>query len=166
MRDRDSVMRGGVKPLWLRLVGVLAALAMLLTGMVATATADAADNASGDVKLVWGRDMFSVKDAIRGVRDGDAWTPDLNITDEFDDYADTLDYGRDFYGWNTKADGTGDWYRFRRTSDKVVVEQAPKLANGKVKYPEGGVLYAQWQTRHIDKVQLQQTKVRKSDSRT
>ncbi|WP_052382079.1 immunoglobulin-like domain-containing protein [Bifidobacterium reuteri] len=172
MKGRDSVMRGGVKPLWLRLVGVLAALAMLLTGMVATATADAADNASGDVKLVWGRDMFYVKDAIRGVRDGDAWTPDLDTTGD-SDYADTLDYGRDFYGWNTKADGTGDWYRFRRnfgrdssTFNKVVVEQAPKLANGKVKYPEGGVLYAQWQRQtsgQYDKVQLQQTKVRKSD---
>lgn len=149
MSDRDSVMRGGVKPLWLRLVGVLAALAMLLAGMVATATADAADNASGDVKLVDGSD---VKGVIKGRLDADGWTPDLSDDDPA--YVDTLDLGRtSFYGWNTKADGTGDWYIFtghRKNPagvlNGVTIDKAPKLANGKLKYPTGGVLYAQFNT--------------------
>ncbi|WP_117434551.1 DUF5011 domain-containing protein [Bifidobacterium felsineum] len=153
------------KPLWLRLIGVFAALAMLLTGMVATANAAETD---GAVKVVWGRNVGQeygyVKEAINGVRDGDAWTPDLNSTDYA--YANTLVPSGNFYGWNTKADGTGDWYFFKSTSadpqSAIVVDQAPTLPSGKLKYPEGGVLYAQWQTKkQFGKVQ--QTTVRKAD---
>lgn len=169
MRDRDSVMRGGVKPLWLRLVGVLAALAMLLTGMVATATADAADNASGDVTLADGSD---VKGVIKGRLDADGWTPDLSNDDP--DYVDMLvGFPKwEFYGWNSKADGTGDWYIFDSAHgsgdhDKIVVNQAPTTPSGKLEYPSGGKLYAQWLSGgwSYDHVQLHPSpaKVRRSE---
>ncbi|WP_223848059.1 DUF5011 domain-containing protein [Bifidobacterium reuteri] len=154
MRDRDSVMRGGVKPLWLRLVGVLAALAMLLTGMVATATADAADNASGDVTLDFNGGNYpdSTSKVIKGRLDTDGWAPDLSMWNTSLDLgpSDNVDYpgmkGALFYGWNTDADGTGDWYIFTRTDDGYRADKAPTLANGKLKYPQSGKLYAQYDT--------------------
>ncbi|RSX50405.1 hypothetical protein D2E25_2031 [Bifidobacterium goeldii] len=149
MSNRNNVVSG----LWLHLAGVLAALTMLLTGMVTTATANAANNADGDVTLDFnGISVSGADKVIKGRLDADGWVPDLSDDDPTN--VNTLDplYSY-FYGWNTKADGTGDWYIFTGHRNNpagvlngVTVDKAPKLANGKLKYPQGGKLYAQSDT--------------------
>ncbi|WP_164514760.1 immunoglobulin-like domain-containing protein [Bifidobacterium goeldii] len=137
-----------------KIIGLLCALAMLLTGALVASPAYAADESNGDVQLDWnwgghtpeGKDAHPV---IKGTRNGDDWTPELKKTDEntfTPNGGKVNNTSRYFFGWNSKADGTGDWYDFVRndTTAGYSTVGMPKTADGAVKFPAGGKLYAQW----------------------
>lgn len=146
------------------LIGLLCALAMLLGGMIVTGTAqaeEAAADTSGDVTLDWNwgghtpDEAEGVDPVLKGTRDGDAWVPDLGDTNATQlelfesSFANMNGEGFGINGWNSKPDGSGDWYDFSRCYDQpcasgqewVLVN--PTTKDGKVKYPADGKLYLQ-----------------------
>ncbi|MBW3093721.1 DUF5011 domain-containing protein [Bifidobacterium sp. 82T10] len=141
-----------------RVVGFVCALAMLLTGALVASPAYAAGESSGDVALDWNwdghtPDGLDANAVVKGTRNGDDWTPDLQSRDEnlIPAWGTVNGQGRYFYGWNSKADGTGDWYDFVENRVNYqwkgyLTGGLPKTADGAVKYPAGGKLYAQWRS--------------------
>ncbi|KAB8288632.1 repeat protein [Bifidobacterium ramosum] len=161
--------------------GVVLAVAMVLSVM--TPVALAADAKPASIKLDWNTQSVSKEDFTSGesssvsgsLNAGGVWMPSpVSAWDDpiarivsgsrfgaISDNGDgTVRIGLD--GWNTKADGTGDWYDF--SSDyayskdgadcgkdatgcyvfDVVRNGLRDASDGGVKYPAGGVLYAQW----------------------
>ena len=161
LRDHE---RPGLRRLSKSLIGLLCALAMLLGGILATGTAQAEETAadtSGDVTLDWNWGVHTPDEAegvdpvLKGTRNGDAWIPDLGDTNTtqlqlFESSTARMnDESFGINGWNSKQDGTGDWYDFSRCYDQLCANGQewvlvnPPTKDGKVKYPADGKLYLQ-----------------------